>query len=440
MEKRNSSELKPRDILCFSDVMDNLADFSELDIVPKSYVQMLKEDKSKHLTIIEYSSSQLAVVENNLLICNEALEKYYKICSDILIEFRMRMNGIIYKEENPSEKILTNVELIDEKFRKKFIENLGFKNWIYNEIDIENLKKNQKMMSKISKGKTHKKETAEKYGMDKMYLKIVELASKILLCFNGELALAYNTRLDLFLMNFLKDFHNELRIVNLSLKKFRKCYVGWYYRRILCSICILREKDSFVRSAKSRNFNIESKDFGRLKLFWGEEYDRIMDGYQTKKKSYKLWEYLTLFQRKMKNEIFELMSHEFKEMRTEVEIFLIENFLNYYEKAKKICSDDVHNNCAFEYLNSILRLLFEMKIDEFMDDEKFYENFMEDHKYWVDELLKHFENLNIENREEREKWAGLTMVDFSKLESLKAHKNVVYHWKEYLNFCLMTGR
>lgn len=422
--------------------MDNLSDFKELDLVPYSYIKMLKEDKSKHLTIIEYSTSQIAVVENNLLICNESVEKYYEVCNSILLDFRLRVSGSIPDQEN-SKNNGNNKEkleiLINPKIREIFLENFGFKNWTYdlNEKNITSIKENEDILSKISKGEGFNKKTLEALKLDKMYLKIVELASKIMLCFNGENPIAYNTRIDLFLLNFLKDFNNELKIINLSLKKYRKCYIGWFYRRILYSICHLYEKERFLRSAESKNYVLEAKDFGRIKLLWEEEYDRVVDSAKTKNRSYKLWEYLSLFMKKMKNEIFELIGVN-KDMDTEIEIFLIENFLNFYEKGKKLCEEDVHNNCAFEYLNTILRCLFEMRINEFMDDDKFYDNFIEDHKIWIDGVVKHHENLNIENKDENKRWAGLTMVDYSKLESLKAHQYVAHHWKEYSSFCNMV--
>lgn len=439
-EGNTKDTVNPRDILCFSDVMDNLSDFKEIDIVPNSYIKMLKEDKSKFLTIIEYSSSQIAVIDNNLLICNESLEKYYKICCDILIEFRQRLQGLFHVD--PKKRLANrDNDVIDENLRKKFLDFFSYRNWTYELIDAGNTKESLEVLNEVTKGNGYDKKRLEEYGMDQMYLKIVELASKILLCFNGEFNMAYNARLDLFMLGFLKDFHNELKIVNLSLKKFRKCYVGWYYRRILYSICFVYQKDKFLRSAKSKDYHVESKDFGRMKLLWEEEYDRLMEANLTKKRSYKLWEYLSLFQFKMKNEITEiLMDGEKEGLRTETEIFLIEIFLNFYEKAKKICKEDIHNNCAFEYLNTILRFLFDMRINEFMDDEDFYKNFLEDHKYWVNELLRYHETINIQNKEERRKWTGLTMIDYSKLESLKAHKYVVDHWNEYTNFCKMVSR
>lgn len=438
-DTKEENKINPRDILCFSDVMDNLSDFKEIDIVPNSYIKMLKEDKSKFLTIIEYSSSQIAVIDNNLIICEESLEKYYQVCCEILIEFRQRLEGQFHR--NPKARVIPpDNEVIDEKLRSKFLDYFSYRNWTYRSLDPKNTGESLKVLSAVTKGLAYNKKKLEEYEMDQMYLKIVELASKILLCFNGEFNMAYNVRLDLFMLGFLKDFHNELKIVNLSLKKFRKCYVGWYYRRILYSVCFVCEKDSFLRSAKNKDYQIESKNFGRLKLLWEEEYDRLIEACKTKKRSYKLWEYLSLLQIKMKNEISEILADPGKEgLRTETEIFLIEIFLNFYEKAKKICKEDIHNNCAFEYLNTILRLLFEMEINDFMEDEDFYKNFLEDHKYWVNELLKYHENINIESKDERRKWTGLTMIDYSKMVSLKAHKAAVDHWNEYTNFYKMMS-
>jgi len=50
MKKHNPSKPKIiydfRDILCFSDIMDNLSQLKELDIVPMSRIESIKEDKN----------------------------------------------------------------------------------------------------------------------------------------------------------------------------------------------------------------------------------------------------------------------------------------------------------------------------------------------------------------------------------------------------------
>lgn len=50
-------------------------------------------------------------------------------------------------------------------------------------------------------------------GLDQLYLRLVELASKIMLCLNGELTLAYNIRIDLIMMGVIKDFRGEIQVV-----------------------------------------------------------------------------------------------------------------------------------------------------------------------------------------------------------------------------------
>ena len=123
-----------------------------------------------------------------------------------------------------------------------------------------------------------------------------------------------------------------------------------------------------------------------------------------------------------------------EENRTELEIFLIETMSGYYEKAKGLCKKDVHNNCIFEYLNGILRIMHDLKIDEFMGEDDFYKNFMDDHLVWVEGLLSYHEQVQKLEKKERQKWVALTMIDYSKLESLKAHKRVVESWDEYQKF------
>ena len=82
---------------------------------------------------------------------------------------------------------------------------------------------------------------------------------------------------------------------------------------------------------------------------------------------------------------------------------------------------DIHNNCEFEYIVSLMMLIHELEIDEFLEHEGFYEEFISDHKNWVGQNLKHFEKLFAASEEERKKWAGLTMIDYSRLESLRGH-------------------
>jgi len=435
-KKRPLSERR-NEILCFSDVFDNLSDFQELDIVPKQLIQEMKEDKTKICTIIEYASSNIAVVDNSLLICNESIEKYYKTCMDILIDFREKISGTeIMLKKGITRSNLRNMKLkpiIDDKFRTLFVEDFGT-NGIWSEKSKE-AEKPIDVIKRLHKGEGYDKKLYADYGLSPMYLKIVELASKILLCFNGELNMAFNVRIDLILLNVIKDFKGELEVLRLSLKKFRKSYIGWFYRRLIFSVNFAL-KSHLLEDRYFKGDNFESKDFLGIQNLWENEYEVVVEASLQKNRSYKLWEHLSLIQIKMKQYLVSLLENDKakEQNKTEVEIFLIEVFSGYYEKAKTLCSKDIHNNCIFEYLTNLLRIMFSLKIDDFMGEKEFYKQFMEDHVIWVDGLLQYHKSLLEANKKENQKWVALTMIDYSKLESLKAHKNITEEWDEFMKF------
>ena len=68
--------------------MDNLSELKELDIVPMHQIEQIKEDKHSRVSIVEYSSSQIAVIDSALLISTESVEKFYPICLHVLKLFR----------------------------------------------------------------------------------------------------------------------------------------------------------------------------------------------------------------------------------------------------------------------------------------------------------------------------------------------------------------
>jgi len=118
----------------------------------------------------------------------------------------------------------------------------------------------------------------------------------------------------------------------------------------------------------------------------------------------------------------------------ELEIFLIDQVISYYEKAKKLVVKDIHNNCEFEYICQIMMLIHELKIDEFLESEDFYKEFIKDHQTWVKANVQYFERVFAAKENERKQWAGLTMIDYSHLESLRKHARTVSEWKRYMAF------
>jgi len=322
--------------------------------------------------------------------------------------------------------------VVNEKFRKEFVEGFGSEG-IWSDTNNEGFSPID-IIKRMHK-EAYDKELLEKYEFHPMYMKTVELASKILICFNGELSMAFNVRIDLILIGVIKDFKGELEILRLSLKKFRKSYIGWFYRRLVFSVNWALHSHKFEEKYL-KNEDFGSKDFSKLKSIWENEYEVVVEASQQKTRSYKLWEHLCLTQLKISNYLISLLNNEKAEegAKTELEIFLIETISGFYDKAKVLCAKDIHNNCLFEYLNCVLRIMFRLKIDEFMGEEEFYKQFIEDHLAWVVGLDKYHEKLLEFDKKERQKWVALTMIDYSKLVSLKAHRRVVENWDEYLEF------
>jgi hypothetical protein len=97
--------------------MDNLSELKELDIVPLHQIEAIKEDKTSRVTIIEYQSSQVAVIDNTLLISTESQEKYYPLCLEILKAFRLRTSKYL----NQATKKMLSFKAINTKFRNSFL-------------------------------------------------------------------------------------------------------------------------------------------------------------------------------------------------------------------------------------------------------------------------------------------------------------------------------
>lgn len=97
--------------------MDNLSELKELDIVPLSAIESIKEDKTTRVTIIEYQSSQVAVIDSTLLISQESMDKYYPICLELLKTFREKTSR--YKNKVTGKWV--DFKTVAPGFRNKFL-------------------------------------------------------------------------------------------------------------------------------------------------------------------------------------------------------------------------------------------------------------------------------------------------------------------------------
>jgi hypothetical protein len=84
-------------------------------------------------------------------------------------------------------------------------------------------------------------------------------------------------------------------------------------------------------------------------------------------------------------------------------------------------------------------LIHKLKIDEFLESEGFYKDFISDHRKWIAANLKYFERVFAAKEDERKKWSGLTMIDYSHLESLRKHQKTVAEWDRFMMFSKMVS-
>jgi hypothetical protein len=130
----------------------------------------------------------------------------------------------------------------------------------------------------------------------------------------------------------------------------------------------------------------------------------------------------------------EISTEKAEDLAGELEILLIDQSISLYEKAKDMVLKDIHNNCEFEYICNLMMLLFELKIDEYLDNKDFYKEFISDHMIWAQKTMQHFSKLFSSKDDERKKWSGLTMIDLSKMESLEKHLKTIKEWNRYMGF------
>lgn len=148
-----------------------------------------------------------------------------------------------------------------------------------------------------------------------------------------------------------------------------------------------------------------------------------------------MWNYLLWVQNLGVDSIQDLIDAQGSENEstiTELEVFMIETILRYYETAKEASTKYYYDYSIHNYMINLVRILFKMKIDAFLGDKDFYKNFLKDHLVWLEEVLKVSEmKESMLKGTEDIKWRSLALLDYSKLESVRTHKDIIEHWKEF---------
>lgn len=383
-------DFDPVALLDFADVMENLHSFKEIDIVPKQFVDFIKEDEKKVKTLVEYATGLVAVMEGSLLVYFESIYKYHDNCVGILDYFRK-----------------TLAVQIPQSWRNELTRYSGNKSHVLEQV----------------RAVRSKDEFLRDIGTQK-YLYIVDLASRILLCYNGEFNQSYSTRLDLLLLGQVADFERELTVLKLVHMRFKKSSIAWHYRKVLFMLAFSQQLDRLRDGlASAGKKQMADEDLKPLKQFWLREKDRLDEVINKFGRSYKIWEYYIHI---ANYAVTELESFPLKfgtdpfgqSVQAEVEIFTIETFIALYEYVRDLARKNVHNHCVFVLLTAVMKLLLRLKIDLFMENPDFYSTFLKDHFVWVAEMRTYYRALykGLTSPQEKERY---------RLESLESHSEEV---------------
>lgn len=206
--------------------------------------------------------------------------------------------------------------------------------------------------------------------------KILNMASKVILCLNGEINTAFNVRKRLIDEGFLKDFNEEMHFVEIICLKFKKTSVAWSYKLML-----------FEKMTK----NCVEKE---IQIFFEKEVFFIEEHLLKHPRNYYAWSHRLL--------LLKLLSTT---INKDERIFLLEKELGLI---KKYCEKNIHQYSAFHYLQFIIKKLME---DKHLD--------INEEKAWIIQLIMIYE----ECYEGTEKKSDKNERSVSELFSLKKHKN-----------------
>ena len=181
------------------------------------------------------------------------------------------------------------------------------------------------------------------------------IATKLILCLNGELNTAFSLRKRLFDEEFLQNYAEESHFVQLLCIKFKKSSVAWAYKRYLF------EK----RCISLKNEEISAK--------YAQETQFLEKCLEKNPRNYYAWshrlELLRYLERLPGNE------RSFEEILQKDK-----------ENIKKFCEKNVHDFSAFHFLQQLLKNLQKRKKLAVLQE-----------KSWVLELLAIYQQLYAEN-------------------------------------------
>lgn len=388
-------------LLDFSDVIEHLAKVTEMDIVPHSFIDYVKDDTTKVNTMIEYKAAKMALMDDTLLVCFESIELYYKICQKQLAAFREHGSSCI-----------------PQTWRDDLTSYTSAKHVVFQLI--------------------RSAEASDTFGV-KVFetakiLYSIDLSSKLLMCYNGEYGQSFTVRIDLILLGLIKDLEKELTILCIIHKRFKKSSIAWHYRKVVFMCALTQAIERVHNSLSGSKGKVVASDLDPIKGLWERELDRIEPIINKHGRSYKIWEYLVHMATYLNESLTSLrasastlpqnLSGSFD---TEVEILLVQGFIAWYDRVKELARRNVHNHCTFGLLINIVKILLNLNLDTFMDSADFYSTFLTEHLAWIDELRSYYKLVYGKPEGQQQSKIRTMESERIKLESLEEHAREITH-------------
>lgn len=208
---------------------------------------------------------------------------------------------------------------------------------------------------------------------------LLNLATKEMLCINGEVNAAVNRRLRMLKLNLLKDLEEELNFISVVTLKFKKSGILWFYRRKVLT--------KYMKEKGITKENVE-----KMLEKENEVVDRFLGKYA---RNYYGWDYK------------QFLIYEFIVKQGYNDLLWTE-----YLKLKEYCGRNVHEYCAFH-----LFLCLNLKLRETGK----YPDLKKQEIEWGIDLLKKYSEMYAM---EAEQPLGLG-VKYHELESVKKFINTL---------------
>jgi len=175
----------------------------------------------------------------------------------------------------------------------------------------------------------------------------INIATRIILCLNGEINSAFNRRLRMLKLDLIPNLEEELHFIELVSMKFKKSSIAWHYRKAVLTHFLslyIGEKAEILKILDSENIFLEK---------FLKKYPRNYYGW-----SYKKFLYEEIL---LKNKLFDRL------------------YLEFF-KQKDICEKNIHDYSSFHLLEFLISELRE-KID------------LKEELSWIKDLILKYEQM-----------------------------------------------